>query len=151
MLILELVFSFNWNNHRIMSIIRTYPRKIAKTPPAITQNIRMLVTNIPTHVYTILSQRMVHGLMPGHIRECADVVVSTPLITPDLCAGFGVLLDEWQLCSGIPLCYDLHYPKCRLMRSVHKSEHPHRRSWWTSAMMLKEKINYLMMLFQQCT
>ena len=36
-------------------------------------------------------KRMVDSLMSGHIRECAGIVVCTPLITPDL---FGVLLSK---------------------------------------------------------
>ena len=32
--------------------------------------------------------------MTGYIRQCADIVVCTPFITPDLSARFGELLDE---------------------------------------------------------
>ena len=37
---------------------------------------------------------VIDGLMSGYIRECADIVVCPPLITPDLSVGFCVLLDN---------------------------------------------------------
>ena len=37
---------------------------------------------------------MVDKLMPGYIRECADIAVCTPFVTPDLSARFSELLHE---------------------------------------------------------
>ena len=37
---------------------------------------------------------MIDSLMSGYIRQCADIAVCPPFITPDLSARFGELLDE---------------------------------------------------------
>ena len=93
-----------------MSILRTHPLKIAKSmenDPAIDVNV----------------------ITPKYIRQCDNIAVCTPFITPDLGAMFGELLVERLQCSSISLCYNLHHSKCWFVGGIYKTEHPHKRCW----------------------
>ena len=52
------------------------------------------VLRVNTCDWILKMKGMIDNLMTGCIWQCADIVVCTPFITPDLSAGFGKLLDE---------------------------------------------------------
>ena len=130
---------YSHTGYRIMSILRTHQnseingkgswdRLSTFTMITGARSWHASIISLHRHV-TILILSHVNVITPRYIRQCDNIAVCTPFITPDLGAMFGELLVERLKCSSISLCYNLHHSECWFVGGIYKTEHPHKICW----------------------